>query len=351
MITDPPTAETSVPQDYVRKLLKQWRREELAARRRPDPGLMEAILLSAEENERRYDLGPINDSEEEHRRSELRKRAVKYMDHNAKVNQLKMKLPTTPRRVAIEYLMWAHGFLLTEEPDPLPRLRKRMQDQIHAHIGDFGTASVTLEAERGAFCLIDLYALAVTAWIEAAGTTLLLISPTLATGTRLRGPHPALSNRLFEQRERLSVYAAVVEKIETEDLGATVRAPSLRDSLALVQQELTIALELMGARESSDVAKVLDTSRASAQAQEMLAALRNDAWTRASLEGCHRSALSLAQSQMTMLGRIEDFKIWRRALQENSEHGSPTRSAPIATASRRQNGKRLPSRRSRVQHD
>ena len=137
-----------------------------------------------------------------------------------------------------------------------------------------------------------------------------------------------------------------MDKIQAEDIRATVLPRAVGDSFALVQQECTAACDLLGGTESGDVAKALDPIRVSAQVQDQVATLRSEASIRASFESCHRSALSIAQSQMTLMARLADFEICLSALQESSEHGpdSPTRSAPRATASRRRKGSQSPSR-------
>ena len=140
-------------QDYLRNLLKQWRLEERAARRRRSCGMEEMILLSLCDKSQKFGMEFP---------AEL-KEVVAFMDPKSKLASLKRKLTPTPHRVAIQQLQWAHEFLSTQEPDPLPGLLKRMETHIEAQVAGLENTSVSRGAEQEIFFLVELYALAFSA--------------------------------------------------------------------------------------------------------------------------------------------------------------------------------------------
>jgi len=339
-------AETSLAdaQDLLRILRKQWQREEhQAAKERGKGRFAEGMLWDDWYKDQKYGL----------KVPEEMRRAIEFMDPNARLKKLKMKLQLSPRRIAIQYVEWAHRFLSTREPDPLPEMLKRMVGQVQEQIGEFGTARETRGAEGDTFILVELYTLALSLWTEEIRTSLLLISATLAPGARLLPHRPALLERLVCQLERLSVYRAVVEKIEADYLNAHVVPRILRDLLLHVEKECAAACERLGGSECGEVAKALEPTHLSAQVQARLQSLISEALTRASLESCHRSALSLAQTEVTMMARLKDWELCRPVF-EDSTGGEPDRSprsTPAPPPPTRRTGKPQQSKRSGGRHD
>ncbi len=274
--------------------------------------------------------------------------AMKFMDPKAKLAQLTMKLQLTPRRASIRYIAWAHQFLSTREPDPLPELLNRLEAGVQAQIGAFGTTRVCRTAERTTFVLVEVYALALSSWLEEIWTTLLLISTTLMSGACPLAHRPALLVRMRDQLERLSVHSAVVEIIQADDLRATVLPPAFRDRLEFARKECALAYDLLGGTKS-DLAEVFEPTRLSTQAQKKVEILRSEASARASLESCHRSALLLAQAEMVMKARLKDWKFCRSVFEDSTgrELDHSRRSTPRAATAKRRTGKPQQSKRSR----
>ena len=228
----------------------------------------------------------------------------------------KIKLPLTPRRVAVQHLDWAFTFLLTKNPNPLMDVLKQMKSDIDGRTTLYDRADVNQDAEKEVHFLVELFVLSFIALMEDLAASLQLNS---AGELWTPDPHPEFCKRMIERRNELEVSLATLEHIQIQFLGARVLPLELSVLILTFQMfslwRLILGFEGIGERvlEPDDI-----TKRARSKVRELAAVARQSAC----LESSARAAFSLLRPLISSMRGFEDFQFsnrlkldkWKQAL-------------------------------------
>jgi hypothetical protein len=228
----------------------------------------------------------------------------------------KIKLRLTPRRVAVQYLDWAHSFPRTKEPCPLADLFKQMETEIDSsrYIGQAG--QIKMDSKPEVYFLVELYIVAFTELIDNASASLHLHS--FAEAYLIRPPvsRPEFYKRFVEQCNALSVSLAAIEQIQSDYLRKPVMLRKLTDFLISIPiYSQSQSLLLLGPRavsreaESGISERFLETHEVAEQARGKVRDLVAIARKTACLNSCNRAAISLLQPFAMLIKHSNDFEL------------------------------------------
>lgn len=150
----------------------------------------------------------------------------------------KIKFAPTPRRVAIDYLAWAHSLFLTRAPNPLPGRLHSMRAEIETRSEPHEAVRTYDAWERETFVIVEVYTLAVSELIDEIGRALHLASLAFAISNGEPAPCPQIFDRLAEQYFRLLMARTAVDCIQEHFVGADLLPARLRDLAETAQAAL-----------------------------------------------------------------------------------------------------------------
>ena len=215
----------------------------------------------------------------------------------------KIKLQTTPRRVAVSYIGWIHHALTNDEPYPLEDMVARLTEEIKSQSISL-SEHLTKQAQQQAFFLIELYSYALFDLIEELSSSLQLNGFALAYRNPKITVCAELSDDLENQWNRLSVSHAAIELIERKYLGARVFPDELRVLVEHQRTSIDMALAMISQRVPGRPARPLAPSECLMAAQTKMTTFLSYARATASHVNCDRDFVLLAHLQPSLLRRF-----------------------------------------------
>ena len=294
----------------------------------------EQILRDAYERAVDYDL-PIDE------RMEM---SHKFLNPG-RLAELEFQLSLTPTGLAARYIRWCHESLGTDAPDPLPGWLTRLESELHRRYPCHNPHRIFRNAEQQIYIMVELYAYGLLGWIEEFRDVLPLVVMA-ACSTRNQHLAPEVSALLAELFHRLSVWAAVLEIIETDYLREPVTPTDLRTALDSVQLKFSVPALSSAGRSTQDGAPASYAAESAAEAKSRVNTLLATARARASLVHCHEAILSLAQAQLTLGNHMAAYDFAMRLLAASGCH-KPERKKPRGVGAKPQKQPKVPRKSGR----
>jgi hypothetical protein len=160
-------------------------------------------------------------------------------------------------------------------------------------------------AERQVFMWIQLYVVALLAWIEEFCETVPLVEIAEARA-KFGFCRPELNRELRARRDQLLEWAAVMQIIEQEHLHAPILPDIWRSRLDPL--DLDWIIEDLASAGGRAVAKPRKPAECLKRARAKVATLLATACATADITACHQLILSLTRAQLTLVKRRKAWK-------------------------------------------
>jgi hypothetical protein len=223
------------------------------------------------------------------------------------LSKIEFKLSLTPTGIAVRFLSWLHEHLGTDAPNPLQGWLKELEIEIRERYKTYPTWKVFRDAERQVFVFVSLYTSATVGLIEEFCATLPFDAFAAAWAKSGQAVNPVVVRRLVEHHNRLAVWAAVIDIVETEYLHDPVLPAEWRGLLDLKQLQWSVTDA--GAR-GGELAnqKVLEPEECIGEARARVELLLATARAHANITECYQVVFTLGKARLTLARCLDEWQ-------------------------------------------